>query len=118
MASRRPKASFSNRLILLMLLATVPAMLGAIWLLSRKTTDDLRSVAAQELASTAHHLAGRVETWVDETASDLQLLSRHPDLTSMDPSRQRALLQLLCKTYPRIAYAHTDRARRHRHRPL
>ncbi len=107
MITRFLAARFSNRLILLMLLATIPAMLGGTWILSRKATDDLREAGVQRLASTAEKLANRVDAWIGDVTRDLQLLSHHPDLTSMDSGRQRALLQRFRQIYPQVTYAHT-----------
>ena len=107
MITRFLTARFSYRLILWMLLATIPAMLGGIWVLSRKATDDLRAAGTQRLASTAENLANRVDSWVGDVARDLQLLSHHPDLTGMDPGRQRTLLQQFRKSYSQVTYAHT-----------
>ena len=45
MITRFFTARFSHRLILLMLLATVPVMLLGIWILSRKAADYLRGSA-------------------------------------------------------------------------
>ncbi len=84
---------FSHRLVLLMLLATVPAMLGGICILSQEPADYLEAAAAEKLASTAHHLAEKVDAWLDNPVPDLEFFSHDPDLVSMDPKRQRAALQ-------------------------
>jgi len=107
MIARFLTATFSRRLILFVLFATIPAMLGGTWILSRKATDDLRVAGVQRLASTAENLANRVNNWVEDVARDLQLLSRHPNLPGMDPRRQRELLQQFRKIYPQVTYAHT-----------
>ena len=84
MITRFLGARFGRRLILWMLLATIPAMLGGTWILSRKATDDLMAAGVQRLSSTADNLANRVDGWVGDVARDLQLLSRHPSLTGMN----------------------------------
>ena len=48
MITRFLTARFSHRLILLMLLATIPAMLGGTWILSRKATHNLRGGRRRE----------------------------------------------------------------------
>ena len=40
-------------------------------------------------------------------ARDLQFLAGHPDLVSMDPARQRPVLEQFRELYPQITYAHT-----------
>ena len=107
MITRFLGARFGRRLILWMLLATIPAMLGGTWILSRKATDDLMAAGVQRLSSTADNLANRVDGWVGDVARDLQLLSRHPSLTGMDSRQHHWLLQQFCRIYPQVTYAHT-----------
>ena len=45
--------------------------------------------------------------WSGDAARDLQFLAGHPDLVSMDPARQRPVLEQFRKLYPQITYAHT-----------
>jgi signal transduction histidine kinase len=100
-------AKLHRRLILLMLLATIPAMLAGFWILSQAATDRLRAAAEERLRATTDDVAQKVDVWLGSVARDLALLSRHPDLASLDPARQRALLFELHKVYPTLAYAHT-----------
>ena len=90
-------AGFGRRLVALLLLATLPILVAGTWLLSRDAADRLRSAAVERLAHRAHNLAERVSAWSGDAARDLEFLSRHPDLVSMDPARQRPLcLSIWC----------------------
>ena len=100
-------AGFGRRLVALLLLVMLPILVAGAWLLSRNAADHLRWAAAARLTATANDLANRVAAWSGDAARDLQFLAGHPDLVSMDPARQRPVLEQFRKLYPQITYAHT-----------
>ena len=90
-----------------MLLATIPAMLGSNWILSRKAANYLTAAANEKLAATTDKLAKGVDAWVDDVGRELQVFSRDPDIVSMNPRRQRLRLLQLHDAFPQITFSFT-----------
>ena len=107
MIPRLLAAGFSRRLTLLMLLATIPAMLGSNWILSRKAANYLTAAATEKLAATTDKLGKSVDAWVDDVGRELQVFSRDPDIVSMNPRRQRLRLLQLHNAFPQITFSFT-----------
>ena len=107
MITRFLTARFSHRLILSMLLATIPAMLVGTWILSRKAMNNLRAAGVQRLAFTAERLASRVDNWTGRRGP-----RPAPALPPSGSDRHESaatvrLLQQFRKLYPQVSYAHT-----------
>ncbi|MEI8197437.1 MAG: hypothetical protein WCI73_16195, partial [Phycisphaerae bacterium] len=86
-------AKLSPRLILMILGATVPAMLVGIFVLSQAATHYLRTAADDKLGATASHLAERVDSWSADSGHDMRLLAGQPDVVNMNPATQRLALR-------------------------
>lgn len=97
----------SHRLIILMLLATLPVMLGGVLVLSNAAAKYLSSNAAKALTITTHNLANKAELWAGGAGRDLRFLAKDSDIVSMNPVRQRPRLQQFIKIYPQISFTHT-----------
>ena len=116
--------TLARRLILLMLLATIPAMLGGILILYFGAAAYMRASAADKLAVTANTLADKVDTWSADAANDLKALSRNTDLSSMNVARQEQFVQHVAEAYPQFTLIHTldlcgrDMARSDHHAPM
>ncbi len=106
MMPRFVTVKIGRRLILLVLMATIPALLAAILVLSHVAIDYLRETAIQKLAATAHVLEARVTDQTGDVSQDLELVSELPDMFSMDPARQRMILLRLKKFHKQIVAAH------------
>jgi PAS domain S-box-containing protein len=97
----------AHRLMLLMLLATIPAMVARIFVLDSIATTYLRAAAAEKLSLTARSLAAKVDYWNTDTVRDLQFLSHDTDLVGMDSARQRIFLRRINDAYPQFTLIHT-----------
>lgn len=95
------------RIIVMVLLVSVPVMAGGVVFLTRQATAFLRHEAQQRLAQVATQLGQRVMTFDDGMLEDLENLAGQPDVVSMDPALQRPVLMHMVATHPGLQYVHT-----------
>src|SRR5271170_2310835 len=97
----------AHRLILIMLLLTVPTMLARVLFLYAIVATYMRAAAAEKISATANSLAATVEYWAADAARDLQFISQNSDLSNRDPARQRVLLRHISESYPQFTLVQT-----------
>ena len=100
-------AGFGCRLVALLLLVMLPILVAGAWLLSRNAADHLRLGSRRQADRYGQRPGQPGGAWSGDAVRDLQFLAGHPDLVSMDPARQRPLLEEFRKLYPQITYADT-----------
>jgi signal transduction histidine kinase/ActR/RegA family two-component response regulator len=95
----RVSSSLRLRLVVMILVVTVPVMtvaiLGPTWLTERIVRDDARL----SLARVATGLADKVVSWDEQVINVLRQLSRHPAIRSMDVAQQRPVLKRIAGVY-------------------
>ncbi|HUO10771.1 MAG TPA: PAS domain S-box protein [Phycisphaerae bacterium] len=107
MAIQFRSTTLARRLILLMLLATIPAMFGGILVLYVNAAAYMKANAFGKLAATANTLADRVDTWSTDAADDLKALARNTDLSVMNAARQEQFVRHIASVYPQFTLIHT-----------
>ena len=91
--------SLRIRLVLLILLATVPIMAAGILVPSWLAGRTLHDKAHAELAQIAQRLSENVNMWDEATVNVLQMLASNPAVMTMDPDQQRAVLLRVKRVY-------------------
>src|SRR5688500_11273719 len=91
--------SLRVRLVLLILLATVPIMAAGLLVPSWLAGRTLRDKAHAELAQIVQRLSENVEMWDEATISVLEMLASNPAIMTMDPDQQRAVLMRVKRVY-------------------
>jgi diguanylate cyclase (GGDEF)-like protein/PAS domain S-box-containing protein len=91
--------SLRVRLLVLVALAVLPARLAGLTFLSHQSNSILRQNAAKELDLRTHNLVDTVRAWDQYMVLELDNLRGLPDVVSMDPSRQRAVLSHMAEVY-------------------
>ena len=95
------------RLVVPILVTTAPAIVAAVLSLGSLSAGLLRNSAERELAATAQAAASSVERWNQYIVMALENLRGQPDIMSMDPRRQKPVLQQMKKVYERLNLIYT-----------
>ncbi len=88
------------RLTAMVLVISTPLLVGSIALISVNVNALLRQSALGQLESNSELLAYNITSWMDFNRKSLVLLASRPEITSMNPSFQRPVLQDFAVTYP------------------
>jgi GAF domain-containing protein/HAMP domain-containing protein len=94
------RGRLQTRLTLLLLAITLPLLMGGVSLLSRRASMAIEEQADQQLYLTGHHIAENVTTWLELNVQALEQLALSPGITSMDPQRQKPLLEAMDQAHP------------------
>jgi len=98
------------RLVVPILLTTTPAIIAAVLSVGSLSARLLRNSAERELAATSQAAASSVERWNQYIVMALENLRGQPDIISMDPRRQKPVLQQMKKVYERLNLIYTARS--------
>ncbi|MGE5610619.1 MAG: EAL domain-containing protein [Bacillota bacterium] len=93
-----------TRLVILVLLATFPALLAAIVFLGYWGSHLTRYQAEQELRYAAEYLACDADRWDESAVLALENLCGQPDIVSMVPERQKPVLRQMAKSYEYLRF--------------
>jgi HAMP domain-containing protein len=96
-----------TRLTTLVLIITIPILIGITVFISSRAVQVIETQADTDLAENNDALAANVSIWLELNARTLQELSLLPDMVSMDPERQRAVLQVITSSHPNLFLAQT-----------
>jgi len=88
------------RLTLLITAITVPLFVAVVLFVNFRAQSLLQQEALERLNATNETTVNRASVWLDLNVRALQNLVLLPEITSMDPVRQRPALQTLAATYP------------------
>lgn len=102
---RRIRHRLQWRLILVILRATVPVPLAGILVITEVAANREREIGYENLDDTANKVVDKLQVWTVTIADELQFLTHHPDLISMEPPRLLTVLQELCQTHPNLISA-------------
>ena len=91
----------------LVLTIIIPPILGAMGIASFNATKIIQEKTEQNLASEAKDLKNSLSQWDRMNVLALKNLSRQPDIVSLDPNKQKPLLEQIVKTYEHFYLAHT-----------
>ena len=98
--------SLQFRLPFLVLLGAVPTTIMAIALASSNASKVIRQDARENLALKAEALNDSVSRWTEMNVLALKSLVQQPDIRSLDPQRQKSVLETVVNTYKYIYLAH------------
>ena len=98
--------SLQFRLPFLVLLGVVPTTVIAIALASSNASKIIRQDAKENLALKAEALDNSVSRWTEMNILALKSLVRQPDIRSLNPQRQKSVLETVVDTYEYIYLAH------------
>jgi GAF domain-containing protein/HAMP domain-containing protein len=92
--------SISNRLTALVMILTVPLLIGIAVYISSRAGSEIEAQALQALQKNNQSLATNVSTWLELNALTLQEMTLLPDILGMQADEQRPVLQAVAKTHP------------------
>ena len=91
----------------LVALGVIPPILIGIGFASSRATEIIREDGEQILELEAEKLQGNVSRWIEMNVAALKNLSTQPAITSLNPERQKPVLENLLDYYESIYLAHT-----------
>lgn len=91
----------------LVMLGIVPPVLLGIGFASYRATKIIHQDAEQILSLEAAKLENNVSQWLKMNVAALYNLSEQPDMITLDPSKQKPLLEIILKHYENLYIAHT-----------
>ena len=89
-----------TRLTALILLTTVPMLIGITSFITSRTGAMLEANANQDLQQNNEGLATTLETWLELNVLTLQEMTLLPDIVNMEAQQQRTILQSMARVYP------------------
>ncbi len=98
----KPTLSLRVRMVVLILLATVPVMAVAILLPSRLAARSLRDAAESDLSNVATRVTENVDAWDQTVVLLLKTMAQNPAISGMDPAQQTPVLKRVAKVYERF----------------
>ncbi len=101
-------SSLRVRLPLRVMLVTLPAVMALMITLDHLVAEQLIESVQNEMLQSCDALADAVDRWDDAIADPLLAVAANPDITSMDPARQRHALQLAAAASPNILWWKTS----------
>ena len=95
------------RLAALILATAIPILVTVAILLSSRSRDRLRQEVDVRLQTTNQALTANVSLWLRLNLDALNQLVTLPDIVSMDPGRQKPVLETMDAAYPHLFLVHT-----------
>ncbi|MBE0670319.1 MAG: GAF domain-containing protein [Anaerolineales bacterium] len=99
--------SISNRLTILLMLVTIPLLIGVTLYISNRAGKELEAQTLHNLQQNNQSLGTNVSTWLELNVRSVQEMSMLPDITSMDASRQKPNLQIIASAHPNLFLVQT-----------
>lgn len=103
----RYRFGVQTRLVVLILLVTVPLLIGVTLYLSNQARNQIESQALLQLQVSNESLSTTVNTWLEYNYRILQELAAMPDILSMERERQEPVLAAFSNVHPGLYLAHT-----------
>ena len=101
-AQQEQPASLQIRLSALVIIVTVPLMVAMAFFLSNRAQIQLQSDAEKTLATANQSISETVSLWLQYNEKALSNLVLNPDITSMDPAKQKPLLESMAAAYTQM----------------
>jgi len=99
--------SIRNRLTILVLVITIPLLVGITAYISFSAGSEIKSQALQALQDNNKSLATNVSTWLELHVRSVKEMAMLPDITSMDVVRQKTTLKIIAENHPNLFLVHT-----------
>ena len=94
------RGSLQTRLTALILVSTVPVMVATTIFITSRAGKLLEQYSLSQLQATNQVISTRLDQWLNSNRLALKELAHQPEIVSMDPVRQKPILQAMAKTYP------------------
>jgi GAF domain-containing protein/HAMP domain-containing protein len=104
---RLQRGSLRSRLLAIILIIAIPVFLAMATYMSRRAETLLKQDARQQLSYSNESLSAFISLWLDANVRALQQLASLPDITSMDATKQKPILETTAKIYPQIDFIST-----------
>jgi GAF domain-containing protein/HAMP domain-containing protein len=104
---RAQRGSLQARLVALILIVTMPLLIAVSVFVTRRAGSLLEQDALSNLRTTNRGLSSVLNIWLDSNVRALKVLSSQPDITSMDPSRQKPILETMVAAYSHMVLVST-----------
>jgi GAF domain-containing protein/HAMP domain-containing protein len=102
-SERRPQGGrLQTRLTALILVVAVPVLVAVVIFSSLQTSKVLEQKANEQLEAANRALAANLEVWLDLNLQSLQNLATQPDIVSMEPERQKPILEAMAAAHPHM----------------
>lgn len=105
--SRFLQSSISNRLTALVLIVTIPLLIGVMAYISNRAGNVIKTQALHNLQQNNQSLATNVSTWLELHVRTIQEVAMLPDIRSMDAARQKPALLAIADTHPNLFLVQT-----------
>ena len=99
--------SISNRLTALVLIVTIPLLIGVTAYISNRAGNEIEAQALQALQDKDQSLATNVSTWLEMHVRSLNEMAMLPDITSMNATDQKPTLQIIASAHPNLFLVQT-----------
>lgn len=99
--------SIINRLTALVLVVSIPLLIGVAAYLSNRAGNEIQMQALHALEDHNQALATNVSTWLEQHVRTTKQLAMLPEIVSMNPARQRQTLKVVAETHPNLFLVHT-----------
>lgn len=101
-ARQAQRGRLHPRLTALVLAITVPLLVAVAVLLSTRAGQELERSANEQLEANNRTLAANLDVWLDLNLQSLQNLAMLADIVSMEPERQKPLLEAMAAAHPHM----------------
>ncbi|MBI5950730.1 MAG: GAF domain-containing protein [Chloroflexi bacterium] len=99
--------SISNRLTALILVITIPLLIGVTTYISVRAGNEIEAQALRNLEQNNKSLTTNISTWLDLYGRAVQEMAMLPDIKSMYAVRQKPVLLAVARAYPNLFLVHT-----------
>jgi GAF domain-containing protein/HAMP domain-containing protein len=96
---RVQRGKLQNRLTLMMMVITIPVIVTVALSLIRYAEEQMENDANLLLQQNTNYLVAFVDSWLNDQALVLSNLASLPDILSMDPNRQKPVLESYAENY-------------------
>lgn len=98
---------FQIRLFAIVLGVTIPILLAVVIFISHRADEIVMRLAEAQLQASNQAIANNVSLWLDFNRKTLFQLALLPEIISMDPSKQKPILESTTTIYPYMYLVHT-----------
>ncbi len=98
--SRLQRGSLQTRLTAIILVTVVPTLLGLVLFMTTRVQNLMEQEAISGLYTVSRTLSSTTSLWLDLNTRVLRELAAQPDITSMNPEKQKTVLEAMAAEYP------------------
>jgi GAF domain-containing protein/HAMP domain-containing protein len=99
---RLQRGGLQKRLTAIILAVTVPIFISVVALVVNRANDLFKQNTIINLSATNRTISTSVNFWLDSNIHALNELVTHPDIMSMQATRQKPILEAMASTYPHM----------------